>query len=57
MLHKTSLERVGEIRNAYEVFVGKPEGSDHSEDLGMVYGRYCLKWTLKDLYMFTFTWF
>jgi hypothetical protein len=55
MLHKTSLERVGEIRNAYEVFVGKPEGSDHSEDLGMVYGRYCLKWTLKDLYMFTFT--
>jgi hypothetical protein len=26
---------MGEIRNAYNILVGKPEGTDHSEDLGI----------------------
>jgi hypothetical protein len=27
--------RMEEIRNAYKILVGKPEGKDHSEDLGV----------------------
>jgi hypothetical protein len=27
--------RMGEMRNAYKVLVGKCEGRDHSEDLGV----------------------
>jgi hypothetical protein len=26
---------MGEMRNAYKILVGKPEGRDHSEDLGV----------------------
>jgi hypothetical protein len=36
--------RMGEMRNAYKILVGKPEGKNHSEDLG-VDGR-MLKCTL-----------
>jgi hypothetical protein len=32
-------------RNAYNILVGKPEGKDHSEGLG-VYGRIILEWIL-----------
>jgi hypothetical protein len=27
--------RVGEMRNAYRILVDRPEGRDHSEDLGV----------------------
>jgi hypothetical protein len=33
------------MRNAYRIFVGKPEWRDHSEDLG-VDGRVILEWML-----------
>jgi hypothetical protein len=33
------------VRNAYKIVVGKPEGKDHSEDLG-VDGRIILEWIL-----------
>jgi hypothetical protein len=36
------VERVGEIGNAYKIFVGKPVGKDHLEDLG-VDGRIILE--------------
>jgi len=36
---------VVEIRNAYKIFVGKPEGKKHSEDLG-VDGRIMFEWIL-----------
>jgi hypothetical protein len=26
---------MGEMRNVYKILVGKPEGTDHSEDLGI----------------------
>jgi hypothetical protein len=26
---------MGETRNAYKMFIAKPEGRDHSEDLGI----------------------
>jgi hypothetical protein len=26
---------MGEMRNAYRIFISKPEGSDHSEDLSI----------------------
>jgi hypothetical protein len=38
--------RMGEGRNVYGVLVGKPEGKDHLEDLG-VDGRMGSKWTLR----------
>jgi hypothetical protein len=34
---------MGEMRNAYEILVGKPEGKNHSEDLG-VDGKIILDW-------------
>jgi len=34
--------RMGEIRNAYKILVGKPEGKRHPEELG-VYGRIILE--------------
>jgi hypothetical protein len=34
-----------EIRNEYNILIGKPEGKDHSEDLG-VDGRIILDWML-----------
>jgi hypothetical protein len=34
-----------EMRNAYKILVGKPEGKDHEEDLGMD-GRIILEWIL-----------
>jgi hypothetical protein len=35
--------RLRELRNSYKVLVGKPEGKNHSEDLG-VDGDLILKW-------------
>ena len=37
---------VGEMRGAYWVLVRKPEGKDHSEELG-VRLKIILKWTFK----------
>jgi hypothetical protein len=37
--------RMGEGRGVYRVLVGRPEGKDHLEDLG-VGGRIGLRWTL-----------
>jgi hypothetical protein len=34
---------MGEIRNAYNILVGKPEGKDHTENLG-IDERIILKW-------------
>jgi hypothetical protein len=36
---------MGEMRNAYKILVGKPEGKNHSEDLD-VDGRTILEWML-----------
>jgi hypothetical protein len=36
---------MGEIKNAFEIFVGKPEGKNHLGDLG-VDVRITLKWIL-----------
>jgi len=36
--------RIGDTGNAYTIFIGKPEGKDRSEDLG-VNGR-VLEWML-----------
>jgi hypothetical protein len=33
-------------KNAFRILVGKPEGKDHWEDLG-VSGRIILKWSLE----------
>jgi hypothetical protein len=33
------------MRNAYNILVGKPEGKNHSEDLG-VDGKIILEWIL-----------
>jgi hypothetical protein len=51
-LRKTRLEwhmaRMGEMRNAYEVLVGKHKGRDHSEYLGVdrkiILDRILQKW-------------
>jgi hypothetical protein len=37
----------GEMRNMCKILVGKPEGRNHLEDLG-VDGRIILKWILKN---------
>jgi len=37
--------RMGEMRKAYIMLVGKPEGKSHSEDLG-IDGRIILEWIL-----------
>jgi len=39
--------RMGEVRNAYNILVTKPEGRDHLEDLG-VDGRIILEWVLRN---------
>jgi hypothetical protein len=36
---------MGEIRNAYKILVGKPEGKNHSENLS-VDGRIISEWIL-----------
>jgi len=38
--------RTEEGRRVYRVLIGKPEGRDHWEDLG-VGGRITLRWTLR----------
>jgi len=37
--------RMGDMSSAYKIFVGKPEGRVHSEDL-CVDGRVILEWAL-----------
>jgi hypothetical protein len=37
---------IGDVRNVYKILVGKSEGRDHSEDLG-IGGRIILKWILE----------
>jgi hypothetical protein len=36
---------VGEMRKVYKILVGKPEGKNHSENLGLD-ARIILKWIL-----------
>jgi hypothetical protein len=36
---------MGVVRGAYNVLVGRPEGRNHKEDLG-IYGRITLRWIL-----------
>ena len=43
MIWTGHVARVGENRDAYGVFVGKPEGKRNSEDLGIA-GRIVLTW-------------
>jgi hypothetical protein len=38
------------MRNAYRIFVGKPEGMTHLDDLG-VGGRIILEWILAKLWI------
>jgi hypothetical protein len=37
--------RMGELRNVYNILVGKHEGKDHLEDLGVV-GKIIIEWIL-----------
>jgi len=37
---------MGDMRNAYKILVGKPEGKNHSGDLG-VDGKIILEWILR----------
>jgi hypothetical protein len=39
---------MGEIRNAYNILVGRPEGKNHLEDLG-VDRRMILEWIKEDV--------
>jgi hypothetical protein len=36
---------MGEVRGAYNILVGRPEGGDHLEDLGVDW-RITLRWIL-----------
>jgi hypothetical protein len=36
---------MGEVRGAYNILVGRPEGRNHWEDLG-IDGRIALRWIL-----------
>jgi hypothetical protein len=42
------LGRIGEMKNAYKILVGKTEGKSHSKNLG-VDGRIILAWILRKL--------
>jgi hypothetical protein len=35
-----------QMKDAYKILIGKPEGKDHSEDLG-IDGRILLQWVLE----------
>jgi len=39
---------LGDMRNAYKIFVGKPEGMNHLEDVN-IDGKIILKWILKNM--------
>jgi hypothetical protein len=41
-----AVTRMGDMRNAYKILVGKPEGKNHSGDLG-VDGKIILEWILR----------
>jgi hypothetical protein len=43
-----TVTHTGEMRNAYNFFIGKPEGKKHSEDLGIC-RSIILKWILRKL--------
>jgi hypothetical protein len=41
-----NVAQMGEMRNPYNIFIGNPEGKDHSIDLGVA-GRIILEWILQ----------
>jgi hypothetical protein len=48
--------RMRDIKNPYRILVGKPEGKNHLQDLG-VDGKMILKWILQELVMRMWTGF
>jgi hypothetical protein len=46
MIRAGHVARMGEMRNAYKILIGKPEGKNHSEELG-VDGKIILEWFLR----------